>query len=298
MKREIRLVFNDNFATVWEDMGTSVHGYLDPAAAMDDNQHHSLRRRSKSLPIPSFHGSLASKTAFRDPLFRRYSHKLLDYALLWTQPPDFKVLLSQHSASALIPSLLGTLRAPELSTPPQATTVRRSTFPPHATLSSRPSLRKTKLHQLGQNFQPVMQVMLPGPVAFLGVLASAMVGLAGEKFVVNDSSDQLEGMKERAENGRTDQCRIDTPKFWSQKKHRIICQVFYASPITMGADTKRYTKGWASIELDNNKIDWTYFRGNAIAWVLLVSFVGYVSGLTAILRDEGSVERIYEDDES
>ncbi|KAG8882340.1 hypothetical protein FRB97_008354 [Tulasnella sp. 331] len=212
--------------------------------------------------------SLASKTAFRDSLFRRYSHKLLDYALLWTQPPDFKVLLSQHSASAFIPSLLGTLRAPELSTPP---------------------LRKTKLHQRGQNIQPVMQVMLPGPVAFLGVLASAMVRLAGEKFVVNDSSDQLEALNK---------FRSDTPKFWSQKKHRIICQVFYASPITMGADTKRYTKGWASIELDNNKIDWTYFRGNAIAWVLLVSFVGYVSGLTAILRDEGSVERIYEDDES
>lgn len=159
------------------------------------------------------------------------------------------------------------LRADRDSETVYVLTARHVVFPPDDV--------QNKLYHRTKRSQPAFQVMVPGPMAFQGMLTSAMVKIINNKALV-DEYQRLHMRQEISEAERLvvraaevsvkalNNFHSDITNLWNLEKDRVIGHVLCAPPITVGAGPKRYTEDWALIELDRNKIDWDYFRGNVI----------------------------------
>ncbi|KAI6157173.1 hypothetical protein BKA82DRAFT_994414 [Pisolithus tinctorius] len=316
VKREIRPVFDDKFAAAWEDVGTRVYQYLDSATVKwttidivrfaEPGKHvgpivlwvgvrpGSLSRKFAQVAALACENILLSfqivgvEIAFRESVFRRFGPRLLNYVA--TANPTASVCspltaaLGLRIASVFTPYAEGT-GALYLSTDCHSETVYVLTAR-HVVLP--PKDIQNKLYHRTQNSQRRIEIMLLGPMAFQGVLTSAMVKIADDTIMVNYYQNQLDVLKNREESGDTDgveaeravveprlreaeasikainKFHSDVTKVWSQENHRVIGHVLYAPPITVGAGSKRYTEDWALIELDCNKIGWANFKGNVI----------------------------------
>lgn len=136
--------------------------------------------------------------------------------------------------------------------------------------------------------RPRHSVILPGHKAFQDLLTSIMAKIWSESLTVGHYKEQLEALQGdddlQGDEDHDDHVAIiqrrlkeaeaaikplnqfhdQVTKYWSQERLRVIGQVAYSPPISVGAGTKCYTEDWALIELDRSKIDWKKFKGNVV----------------------------------
>ncbi|KAI5992374.1 hypothetical protein F5J12DRAFT_860015, partial [Pisolithus orientalis] len=304
VKREIRPVFDDKFAAIWEEMGIRIYEYLDSATIRwttidvvrfaEPGKHVGpivlwvgVAALSCEKILLSFQ-IVGVEIAFRESVFRRSSPKLLNYVA--AANPTASVRSPLTAALGLSIASLPTryaegtgalyLSAGRHSETVYILTARHVVFPPKDV--------QNKLYHRTQKNQCPVEVMLSGPEAFQGILTSAMVKIADDTVMVDQYQKQLCKPQQReaspdADGVEAEQAVVESSlraakasikeinkfhsnvtKVWSQERHRVIGHVLYAPPITVGAGTKRYTEDWALIELDRNKINWANFRGNVI----------------------------------
>jgi len=229
VKREIRPVFDDKFAAVWEKMGTCVYEYLDsvtvkwttidvvrfaepgksagPIVLWVGVEPGSLSRKDAEVAaracediLRSF-GIVGVEIAFRESLFRLSSPRLLNYVA--TANPTAKVrgpltaALGLRIASLVAPHAEGTgalyLRILDKV---YILTARHVVFPPK-------DAPNCPYHRT-QDGQRRFDIMLPGSRAFQGILTSIMVKIADDKVMIDQYERQVERLQDREKRGDTD----------------------------------------------------------------------------------------------
>ncbi|KAF8905189.1 hypothetical protein CPB84DRAFT_1771811 [Gymnopilus junonius] len=147
-----------------------------------------------------------------------------------------------------------------------------------------------------------------GRTAFQSVLDSIMREIKHHVFYVNHLTKQLEYLAKKEANAsendviKIKQRRTETEhqlekskeaieplnefhteftKYWSSERHRVLGHIAYAPPISAGTGTERFTEDWALIELDDEKIDWSEFKGNVIDLGTELSFIDFTQKITA-----------------
>ncbi|KAI6149868.1 hypothetical protein BKA82DRAFT_8377 [Pisolithus tinctorius] len=225
VKREIRPVFDDKFAAVWEEMGTRIYEYLDSATIRwttidvvrfaEPGKHvgpivlwvgvrpGSLSRKLAQVAALACEKILLSfqivgvEIAFRESVFRRSSSKLLNYVA--TINPTASIRSPLTAALGLCIASLPTQYAEGtgalyLSTGHHSETVyvltaRHVVFPPKDV--------QNKLYHRTQNDQCPVEVILSGPEAFQGILTSAMVKITNDTVMVDQYQKQLHKLQQR-----------------------------------------------------------------------------------------------------
>ncbi|KIY50257.1 hypothetical protein FISHEDRAFT_64903 [Fistulina hepatica ATCC 64428] len=232
VKKEIRPVFDDQFAAVWEDMGTRVYKYLDsvtvrwttidvvrfaepgkpagPIVVWVGVRPGSLSRKAAQVAALACKKILFTfkifgvEIAFRESLFRRSGPRLLNYVS--TASPTASVRSPLTAALGLrIASLTmryaegtGALYLSEGcdSEKVYILTARHVVFPPKDVAN--------QLYHCRQPSQRRVEAILPGPEAFQGVLTSTMVKIADDKVMVDQYKQQLGRLQRREDSGDTD----------------------------------------------------------------------------------------------
>ncbi|KAH8987390.1 hypothetical protein EDB86DRAFT_3065748 [Lactarius hatsudake] len=296
--KEIRPVFDDQIAAVWDEMGTQVFEYLDsvkvawttidvkrtpgPVVLWIGVKPGSLSREDAQVAAFKITGI---EVAFRESLFTRSAGpKLFDYA----DYSDADYSDATAGVRSLLTPALGLPIAAQATSYTEGTgavylsdgsrsekvyvlTARHTVFPPNAVPNELYDRMVRK--RLPGSFvsQPLREVILPSPQAFQSVLKSTMVKIRGNMIMASVDNDGVEE-KQLVVEGKLraveasikaiNEYHNEVTKYWSEESQRVIGHIAYSPAITVGTGTKRYTEDWAFIELDRNKIDWDNFRGN------------------------------------
>jgi hypothetical protein len=156
--------------------------------------------------------------------------------------------------------------------------------------------------------QPRHDVLHLGCQAFQDVLVSITAKIKRHAFMVNHYNEQLKELATRVAGDDEDDVAqakkewtkvegllletkevIDTlNEFDTQVRLSsfpdVLGHIAYSPPISVGTGTKRFTEDWALIELNDKKIDWKTFKGNAIDLGVFRSMSPRSFSLTVISR--------------
>ncbi|KAF9013112.1 hypothetical protein BDQ17DRAFT_1342765 [Cyathus striatus] len=311
----IRPVFDDDFARVWEEMGARIYKHLDAVNVnwttidvvrfAEPEKYNPVKKPVGPIVLwigvhpKSLSRELAEKAAntcenilqsfdihgveiaFRESLFRRYSRTLLDYVS--SDNPIANVYgpltaaLGLPIASVQTPGSEGTggiyLCTAEHT---YLLTARHVVLPPEV-----PNI----LYDQRQNSQDAVQVMVPSPAAFDGMVESISDKINTFKSMKTKHEKQLNDLltnriwnsadkkqvriESNLEEERTsikilEDFQSNVLNDWVQESDFIIGRVVYAPPISVNEGPKGNSEDWALIELDDSKIDYCNFRGNVI----------------------------------
>ncbi|KAF9485641.1 hypothetical protein BDN70DRAFT_870939 [Pholiota conissans] len=130
-----------------------------------------------------------------------------------------------------------------------------------------------------------LEVIQLGSKAFQAAFDSILCRIAHQNYMIFESSHDIEELGEgndettvnkreaakvviaKRERLREKIIEFHTriARFWGSNLLRVLGQVLYAPPISVGNDDNTpYSEDWAVVELDDEKIDWNTFPGNAI----------------------------------
>ncbi|KAH9044292.1 hypothetical protein EDB85DRAFT_2284617 [Lactarius pseudohatsudake] len=232
--KEVRPVFDDQIATVWDEMGTQVFEYLDSvevtwttidvvrfAEAEEDPgpvvlwigvKPGSLSREDAQVAAVGCETILdkfkitGAEVAFRShssPGWPALSSSITPTTL--TQPPGFVVFSPPHSVCRSLPKPRRTPRAPGAiylsvgrdSEKVYVLTARHAVFPPNAVPNELYDRMVRKRLPGSWISQPRREVILPGPQAFQSVLKSTMVKIRGDMIMVDLHNRELDTLRER-----------------------------------------------------------------------------------------------------
>ncbi|KAH9033043.1 hypothetical protein EDB84DRAFT_1270390 [Lactarius hengduanensis] len=232
--KEVRPVFDDQIATVWDEMGTQVFEYLDSvkvtwttidvvrfAEAEEDPgpvvlwigvKPGSLSREDAQVAAVGCETILdkfkitGAEVAFRESLFTRLAGpKLFNYA---------NYLDATAGVRSLLTPALGLPIAAQATSYTEGTgaiylsdgrdsekvyvlTARHAVFPPNAVPNELYDRMVRKRLPGSWISQPCREVILPGPQAFQSVLKSTMVKIRGDIIMVDLHNRELDTLRER-----------------------------------------------------------------------------------------------------
>ncbi|KAF8992681.1 hypothetical protein BDQ17DRAFT_1253699 [Cyathus striatus] len=314
--KTIMPVFDDKFAAaVWEDMGTQIYNYLDSVAVkwttidvvrfVEPVKYSRLKKivgpivvcigvipksLSRELAQEAAHackGILVSfdfdsiEIAFRESRFRRYTRTLLDHVP--SEDPTFSFCGPLTAALGLpIASIEAQVVAGTGGIYLSAGNNIYLLTARHVVL---PREDPNIVYDHIQSTQDAVQVILPGPAVFHGMVQSIANEINNRKRMKSMYERQLDELQRKGNTDDTEKSRVNIESFlqeeetmikkleefqsnviqdWIQEKNFIIGHVLYAPPIRANEGPKRNSEDWALIDLDRSKINWPKFRGNVI----------------------------------
>ncbi|KZP05506.1 hypothetical protein FIBSPDRAFT_967210 [Athelia psychrophila] len=90
--------------------------------------------------------------------------------------------------------------------------------------------------------------------------------VGGEDAKVAEARQEWKGMLAKGDKtiAAVNAFHSDITKRWDAVNQRVLGHVVYAPPLTVSTGPKQFTEDWALIELNQDKIDWKFFKGNVM----------------------------------